>query len=1730
MAKGTSILFSNFGQPVLFLLVLSLCVVPSMVQGQDVIKASGGTDLSIDSVATGGFYPIDGPTIRETAAGQLAGGGTIVLTLPSGYTWNTALISDDLTITIVPTGAANTKLSVSFTSISTSKATFTIDNQSEVNGNGQGPGRIEIQGLELRPTTTEVPQTGQISNTGSTGPDLNYGNLSTSPGSISQVRVETKADGTGQIVPSQDLLAGESLTVYAIARDVGDNFIKNIALNSESDWALTGGDGSISQTALTASDDLKSATFSSQQTGTTKIQASYPEATSVTSQLITVLPRSAQSMSIKTQPSDTVTAGTVFPTQPVIYLRDQFGNKVTTDNSTQVTASINSGSGSLSGTLTQTASGGEVAFSGLKATIADTVTLKFESSGLSTVASNGVVVLPTVASDLSFIQQPNNTAQNSTITPPVTVQLLDEFGNKVHESGTTITINGDEPFFKNSSTLTDTTSAQGIATYSDLNLSNNATVGEHHLTAQISGMASSVSSDPFLIVSANQLAQYQITDLSGDPISEQQAGNSFHIRITALDGAGNTKTDFTGTVAITADAAIQINGTQQSSFATDNFQSGVLDTAITLTSTGSTKIYADQNEDVTGESNRFSVTPSDSIDATKSTISADPTSITADGNSTSTITVQLKDEFGNNLETGGETVILATTSGTLANNGNSQDENDGSYTAVLTSSTTAGETATITGTVNSSSLSDNAKVDFTAGEVTGFAISLPGAPDTQTAGVSFDIAVQAVDAQGNVVPGFNGPVTFSSNSTISSGGSATFNSGTLQNHSITLTEADSSVTLTATADNLYNISGTSQPFIVKPNSPDAATSQVTATPSVLQNDNTSKSAISVILTDAYGNRVYQPTTVSLNLEQIELNNAPSSGNPDAVLIYGNDIPFNAERGIYHDTLSAANTVEKVEITAEFGSSPVVTISQKANVDIVIPNTWTAAAGGPSGNRTDWTNPDNWSQNQVPGSGDFVIIPNIGDLPILDLNITIGSFEIQTGANLTLFGGNAISVSGNTIINGSLNIEDNTELTVGGNLTGDGSFTAGASTDIDVKGNISLANFIARSSGANLTLNGASRQTISTSSFLAQNLNIQNNVNADGNNNLIDTAVLTIGDGYTFELDVGAQDTLDVAREITGQGKLIINDNAIVLGGDIDLNELDTSEGTVIFGVRQALDPTNYDLSEQQILNLSGMKNAVINNDHGVKTFEDIIVDGTLTLENGELIISSGKSLIAPHQIYNNGKLTILRTIDAYPGWRMISAPINTDFADLFDGLTVQGISGSTYSNRQPTLLYYDETVSGTDNQRWRAPSAMSDAIHTVSDSTSRGFFFYVFGDVNGDSDYNDNLPVTLRISGEEFLHQNINDTYTFSPVTYTAEADTGWNLVGNPWAATIDWDDGNWTKQNMDNVIYVWDPASNDYLTWNGISGSLENGLIKPFQAFWVKANGDGTPMLAVNKSSKTTGGTFYRKSKKEPASIGFKLEAGALSKQMHITLSPDGKNSKDPRDGYRLLPFDTNTYLEFYTAFEDGTQLAINNLARSFGKKITIPIYVGGFKKGRPINGEYTISWPDFGDVPKEWTLLLEDKKTGKKIDLRKNTFYSFNLSQSKEKRPLSNTIENFQLVAQTPVKAKAKNNSGNRFVLHIAPGADAAGLPEEYSLGINYPNPFKEQTTIKYNTPVEGKVQILIYDILGRKVKTVINERQPADFHETKWNPGNLASGIYICVMRGGGKQFARKITYIK
>ncbi|HEX2787571.1 MAG TPA: T9SS type A sorting domain-containing protein [Ignavibacteria bacterium] len=89
---------------------------------------------------------------------------------------------------------------------------------------------------------------------------------------------------------------------------------------------------------------------------------------------------------------------------------------------------------------------------------------------------------------------------------------------------------------------------------------------------------------------------------------------------------------------------------------------------------------------------------------------------------------------------------------------------------------------------------------------------------------------------------------------------------------------------------------------------------------------------------------------------------------------------------------------------------------------------------------------------------------------------------------------------------------------------------------------------------------------------------------------------------------------------------------------------------------------------------------------------------------------------------------------------------------------------------------------------------------------------------------------------------------------------------------------------------------------------------------------------------------------------------------------------------------------------------------------------------------------------------------------------------------------------------------------------------VPMEYKLQQNYPNPFNPVTTIKYQLPKDGLVQIKVYDIIGREVMTLANEQKTAGTYEAVFNGLNFASGIYFYRIQAGNFVETKKMMLIK
>ena len=88
----------------------------------------------------------------------------------------------------------------------------------------------------------------------------------------------------------------------------------------------------------------------------------------------------------------------------------------------------------------------------------------------------------------------------------------------------------------------------------------------------------------------------------------------------------------------------------------------------------------------------------------------------------------------------------------------------------------------------------------------------------------------------------------------------------------------------------------------------------------------------------------------------------------------------------------------------------------------------------------------------------------------------------------------------------------------------------------------------------------------------------------------------------------------------------------------------------------------------------------------------------------------------------------------------------------------------------------------------------------------------------------------------------------------------------------------------------------------------------------------------------------------------------------------------------------------------------------------------------------------------------------------------------------------------------------------------------PSAFALSQNYPNPFNPTTTIGYDVPKRSLVTVVVYDILGRLVETLVDEEKQPGHYEATFNASGLPSGVYFYRLQAGSFIESRKLVLLK
>jgi len=88
---------------------------------------------------------------------------------------------------------------------------------------------------------------------------------------------------------------------------------------------------------------------------------------------------------------------------------------------------------------------------------------------------------------------------------------------------------------------------------------------------------------------------------------------------------------------------------------------------------------------------------------------------------------------------------------------------------------------------------------------------------------------------------------------------------------------------------------------------------------------------------------------------------------------------------------------------------------------------------------------------------------------------------------------------------------------------------------------------------------------------------------------------------------------------------------------------------------------------------------------------------------------------------------------------------------------------------------------------------------------------------------------------------------------------------------------------------------------------------------------------------------------------------------------------------------------------------------------------------------------------------------------------------------------------------------------------------IPTEFAI-TNYPNPFNPTTTINYQLPITSDVVIKVFDITGKEVAVLVNEKKEAGYYNVNFDGGNLSSGVYIYSIQANENRISKKMLLVK
>lgn len=726
------------------------------------------------------------------------------------------------------------------------------------------------------------------------------------------------------------------------------------------------------------------------------------------------------------------------------------------------------------------------------------------------------------------------------------------------------------------------------------------------------------------------------------------------------------------------------------------------------------------------------------------------------------------------------------------------------------------------------------------------------------------------------------------------------------------------------------------------------------------------------------------------------------------------------------------------------------------------------------------------------------------------NLVSNSSSTLTSSAITFSGATSVTgsvapVFGNVTITGSLT--PTSSLNINGNLVNNGTLNSGSAT-VTFGGTTAISG-LSICSFNNLVISPASSLTAPSTTMNVAGTWTNNGTFIGNGGTVVFNGTSSIAgssatnfDGVTVSGTLTSPSSLNVARDFTNNGTFNAGSGTLVLNGTSTQSITGTTTTTFNnITVTNTAGPPAVRIESNQnllgVLTLSANSQFDADGNSNSSVFTLLSNSDNTTADASIATLPTGASVI--------GNVTVQRFMSLEGAnsnriYRYISSPVQSvPVSQIQNSIPVtggfSGASSCSGCGSSQSMFAYNEAL--TNGNLSAGYINFPSASNTETLTTGRGYALFVRGNI---------APVSSAGNARWSVSGPINSgTVNFN--TFTSFTVDGWNLVGNPYPSTIDWDAVGWTRTNVNNALYFLDNGLSTPVYATYISGASVNGgtrYIPTGQAFFVRTSAGGVNFQAT-ESVKAAGTqtTFFRQESVQNE-LRLALSRPGVRDEAVIRLKDGSTENFD--SSYDAVKFkngtSTNPVISLSSLSKENTDLAINSMGTSFcdgnAKSRVISLIIDG-----TVPGPHSLSFSQMDTFGEDITFVLRDLLTKDSVILSSsNATYQFD------------------------VTTNPKSTGSSRFVLACNCNGRITAINEPIAADVRvFPNP--TQSTVQVEIPgVQSEdVKVSMYNNLGSWL---------GDFEMTdevnslkgSFDLSSQANGLYLVRVTIGEKIFTKKV----